>query len=446
MTDLTGRPDDAALAAERSVVGAMLISEPAIRDVLDRGLTVDDLYEPALQTVFAEIVSVFMAGGQADAITVSNGLSAHGSLARVGGPTFLHDLISEVPTAANATYYATIVREAALKRRLAGVAARLSQAVASGADPSDVLAAGYAQLDELSNADGNRSTLMPVQDLFLDHLDSLERRATKDDSEGVRSHLADLHALTGTFEPGQLIVVGGRPGSGKTVFGLDTARYNAVARGKKTAVFSMEMSKQELMDRMLAAHCQVGYSHIRHGTLSDNDWARIAQRSEAFRDAPLWVDDSANLTPADLKAKARQLQASQGLDLVIVDYLQLMSSGARAQSRETEISAMSRQMKLMAKELGVPVVLLSQLNRKPDSREGGRPMVSDLRESGGIENDADVIILVHREEILDPESEHAGTALLTVGKQRAGSTGDVRCLFQGAYTRMVDMERHLEAA
>jgi len=178
--------------------------------------------------------------------------------------------------------------------------------------------------------------------------------------------------------------------------------------------------------------------------LTEADWAKIAQRADSLREAPLWIDDSASLTPSDVKAKARQLQAAQGLDLVVVDYLQLMSSGIRHENRATEVAAMSRHMKLMAKELGVPVVVLSQLNRNSESREGGRPKMADLRESGGLEADADVILLVHREEMSVEESEHAGTALIIVGKQRAGSTGDVRVLFQGDKVRMVDMETRYE--
>lgn len=439
------QPDEAISQAERSVLGAMLLSEVAIRDVLELGLQPEHFYDPKAQTVFEEIRSVFMGGGSADAVTVSNGLLARGELARIGGAVALHTLVSEVPTTANASYYARIVREAATKRSLATAAARLAQAAASGAPAADVISVGYAQLDSLSDATGNRSTLLAVDDIFMDHLQSIEARAKRDDSDGVRPHLTDLHRIIGNLEPGQMIIVGGRPGSGKTTVGLDIARYNAVARGKKVAVFSMEMSRQELLDRILAAHCSVNYENVRTGRLSDGDWAKIAQRAEALREAPLWIDDSASLTPSDIKAKARQLQAAQGLDLIVVDYLQLMSSGSRNENRAVEVAAMSRHMKLMAKELGVPVIVLSQLNRNPESREGGRPKVGDLRESGGLEADADVILLVHREEMNVEESEHAGTALIIVGKQRAGSTGEVRVLFQGDKVRMVDMETRYDS-
>ena len=439
-----GAPNEAITQAERSVLGAMLLAEGAIRDVLELGLKPENFYDPKAQTIFAEICSVFMSGGSADPVTVSNGLLARGELARVGGAAALHALVAEVPTATNANYYAAIVRDAAIKRSLATAAARLAQAAASGAPAADVLTVGYSELDALSDTAGNRSTLLPVDDLFMPHLESIEARAARSDEEGVRPHLSDLHRMIGNLEPGQMIIIGGRPGSGKTTVGLDLARYNAIARGKKVAVFSMEMSKQELLARILAAHCSVDYEHVRSGRLTEADWAKNAQRANALREAPVWIDDSASLTPSDVKAKARQLQAAQGLDLVVVDYLQLMSSGVRHENRATEVAAMSRHMKLMAKELGVPVVVLSQLNRNSESREGGRPKMADLRESGGLEADADVILLVHREEMSVEESEHAGTALIIVGKQRAGSTGDVRVLFQGDKVRMVDMETRYE--
>jgi len=430
------------LAAEQSVLGGMLLSKEAIADVVEvlRG---EDFYRPAHQTVFNTILSLYARGEPADAVTVCAELGRLGELGRVGGAPYLHTLIASVPTASNAGYYAHIIAERATLRRLAEASVRIGQlAYGGGADVDQIV--DRAQAEVYSVTDRRLSEdYIAIEHLVQPTLDEMEALAAGDGAgQGVPTGFADLDELTGGgLHPSQLVVMAGRPSSGKTTLALDCARSAAIAHGMPTVIFSLEMSRSEITMRLLSAEAKVALQKMRTGRLNEEDWARLSRRVGTVADAPLYIDDSPNLTLMEIRAKARRLKQRHGLRLVVVDYLQLMSSPRRVESRQQEVAEFSRSLKLLAKELDVPVLALSQLNRGPEQRQDKKPMLADLRDSGGVEQDADLVVLIHREDLYDRETSRAGEADLLVAKHRNGPTGTVTVAFQGHYSRFVDMAR-----
>jgi replicative DNA helicase len=434
------------IPAEQSVLGGMLLSKDAIADVVEV-LRPGDFYRPAHQLVYDAILDLYGRGEPADAVTVSAELTRLGSLTRAGGPSYLHTLISSVPTAANAGYYAELVAERATLRRLVEAGTRIVQmgyGAASGSTDlmgsvDDVVDRAQAEVYEVTERRTSEDYVL-IESLLQGTMDEIDRiSATGGVGTGVPTGFAELDGVLNGLHPGQMITVAGRPGSGKSTLGLDFARAAAVKHGQATVVFSLEMSKLEIMMRLFSAEARVPLNHMRSGRMSDDDWSRMARRSGELAEAPLFVDDSPNLTMMEIRAKARRLKQRHDLKLVIIDYLQLMTSGKRVESRQQEVSEFSRAIKLLAKELEIPVVALSQLNRGPEQRTDKRPMISDLRESGSIEQDSDVVLLVHREEMYDKESTRAGEADLIVAKHRNGPTANVTVAFQGHYSRFADM-------
>lgn len=441
-SDVFDRVPPQDLAAEQSVLGGMLLSKDAIADVVElvRG---EDFYRPAHQTVFDTILALYARGEPADAVTVCAELARAGELLRAGGAPYLHTLISSVPTAANAGYYAGIVAERAILRRLAEASVRIGQLAYNGGGDVDQIvdraqAEVYAVTDRRLAED-----YIAVEHLVQPTLDEMEAIAAGGGTgQGVPTGFAELDALTGGgLHPSQLVVMAGRPSSGKTTLALDCARSAAIANGLPTVIFSLEMSRSEITMRLLSAEAKVALQKMRTGRLNEEDWARLSRRMGAVSDSPLYIDDSPNLTLMEIRAKARRLKQRHGLRMVVVDYLQLMSSPRRVESRQQEVAEFSRSLKLLAKELEVPVLALSQLNRGPEQRQDKKPMLADLRDSGGVEQDADLVVLIHREDLYDRETSRAGEADLLVAKHRNGPTGTVTVAFQGHYSRFVDMAR-----
>jgi replicative DNA helicase len=427
------------VAAEQSVLGAMLLSKDAIGDVAEvlRGR---DFYRPAHELVFDAIISLYGRGEPADAITVADELAKRGELGRVGGHIYIHDLLSTVSIASNASYYAEIVREKAVLRRLVEAAMRISQLGYSGqGDVAGIVDAAQQAVYEV--ADGKTSEdYQPLSALMESTLDEIEALSANGAISGVPTGFIDLDELTNGLHAGQMVIIAARPGVGKSTLGLDFARAASIQHGLCSAFFSLEMTKTEIVMRLISAEAQVPLNEIRRGHMSDENWRRIARKTADVSSAPLFIDDSPNQTMMEIRAKARRLKQRHDLKLVIVDYMQLMSSGKRVESRQLEVSEFSRQMKLLAKELDVPVVALSQLNRGPEQRTDKKPMLSDLRESGSLEQDADVVILLHRDDMYNNASERAGEADLIVAKHRNGQTRTVTVAFQGHYSRFVDMQ------
>ncbi len=435
-----------AVEAEQSVLGAMMLSKDAIADAVEV-VRPGDFYRPAHQLVFDAILDLYGRGEPADPITVSAELTRAGQLVRVGGANYLHTLVNTVPTAANAGYYAQIVAERATLRRLVTAGTRIVQMgydTASGSanivgSVDDVVDRAQAEVYEITERRTSED-YVHIESLLQSTLDEIDKiSATGGIGTGIPTGFHQLDEITNGLHPGQMITVAGRPGSGKSTLALDIARNAAVKHGKPTVIFSLEMGKLEIMMRLFSAEAGVALQNMRSGHMSDQDWTRLARRSSELAEAPLYIDDSPNLTMMEIRSKARRLRQRQDVQLIVIDYLQLMTSGKRVESRQQEVSEFSRSMKLLAKELDVPVVALSQLNRGPEQRTDKRPLLSDLRESGSIEQDSDMVLLVHRPDLYEPETERAGEADLIIAKHRNGPTATIAVAFQGRYSRFADM-------
>jgi replicative DNA helicase len=427
------------IAAEQSVLGAMLLSKDAIAEVLEN-LREQDFYRPAHQVVYGAILDLYSRGEPADAITISAELSRLGELGRIGGAPYLHTLVSGVPTAANAGYYARIVRERAVLRRLVEAGTRIvSMGYTGDGDVDNIVDRAQAEVYDVA-ARRTSEDYAPLSELLPGAMDEIEAISGRGGAlSGVPTGFADLDSLTNGLHPGQMIVLAARPSVGKSTLGLDFARSASIKNGLTSAIFSLEMGRNEIVMRLLSAEAMIPLGSMRAGTMSENDWQRLARTMSKVSEAPLFIDDSPNLTMMEIRAKARRLKQKHDLKLVVIDYMQLMTSGRRVESRQVEVSDFSRQMKLLAKELDVPVVAISQLNRGPEQRTDKRPMLSDLRESGSIEQDADMVILLHREDFYERESPRAGEADFIVAKHRNGPTASITVAFQGHYSRFVDM-------
>ena len=421
----------------------MLLSKDAIADVVEV-LGPGDFYRPAHQIVYDTILDLYGRGEPADPVTVSAELTRSGQLMRVGGAPYLHTLISAVPTAANAGFYAEIVAERATLRRLVEAGTRIVQlgygaADGQGGDVDQVVDRAQAEIYDVTERRTSEDyvRLETLLQGTMDEIDAISSRGGA--SVGVPTGFSELDQITNGLHSGQMVIIAARPAIGKSTLALDFARACSIKHGLTCAIFSLEMSKSEITMRLLSAEAKVALGHMRSGHMSDDDWARLARRMGEVADAPLYIDDSPNLTMMEIRAKARRMKQRHDLRLVIVDYLQLMTSGKRVESRQVEVSEFSRSLKLLAKELEVPVVALSQLNRGPEQRTDKKPMLSDLRESGSLEQDADMVLLLHREDAYERESPRAGEADLILAKHRNGPTGTVTVAFQGHYSRFVDM-------
>lgn len=379
------------VAAEQCVLGGMMLSKDAIADVVEvlRG---HDFYRPAHQIVFDVVIDLYGRGEPADPVTVSAELTKRGEIAKIGGAPYLHTLISSVPTAANAGYYAQIVRERAILRRLVEAGTRIVQiAYSAGGDADDIVdqaqAEVYAVTDRRTSED--YLPLSAIMEGALDEIEAINSRGGQ--LSGVPTGFSDLDQLVHGLHSGQMVIIAGRPGSGKSTLGLDIARSASIKHGLASCVFSLEMSRNEITMRLLAAEARVALHTMRSGTMTDDDWTRLARRMGEVSSAPLFIDDSPNMSMMEIRAKCRRLKQRHDLRLVVVDYLQLMSSPRRVENRQQEVSDFSRSLKLLAKELDVPVVALSQLNRSPEQRADKRPQLADLRESGCMTEDTTLL-------------------------------------------------------
>jgi replicative DNA helicase len=429
------------IAAEQCVLGGMMLSKDAISDVLEV-IKPTDHYRPAHQLVHEVILDLYGRGEPADAVTVAAELTKRGDIGKVGGAPYLHTLIASVPTAANAGYYARIVRERAILRRLVEVGTRIVQLGYAGDGDADELvdraqAEVYGVTERRSSDD-----YLPLSEIMPAALVEIEAIGSRGGTmTGVPTGFADLDALTNGLHPGQMIVVAARPAIGKSTLALDLARAASIKHGLASVMFSLEMSRNEITMRLLSAEARIALHNMRTGQMSDDDWTRLARRMSEVANAPMFIDDSPNMSMMEIRAKCRRLKQQHDLRLVIIDYLQLMTSPKRVENRQQEVSELSRSLKLLAKELNVPVIAVAQLNRGPEQRTDKRPMLSDLRESGSIEQDSDVVILLHREDAYERESPRAGEADFIVAKHRNGPTTTVTVAFQGHYSRFVDMAR-----
>ena len=398
-------------AAEMAVLGGMLMSKDAIGEV-SQMIDITDFYQPRNQTVYEAIINLFSASQPVDAVLVANQLLKDGDLEKVGGSDYLHSLVASVPTAANATFYADIIHQRAILRNVIAAGTKIAQLgyTAEGSQAEDVVNLAQAEVYEMSTGKV-RQDYAPIGTVITDTLDQIDRLQNGEVSKGVPTGFRDIDEVTQGLQPGQMIVVAGRPAMGKSTLGVDFARSAALHHNMTSVIFSLEMSKN-LQDKL--------------------------------QNAPLFIDDSPNMSLMEIRAKCRRLKQTNDLKLVVIDYLQLMTSGKAVESRQQEVSDFSRALKLLAKELEVPVVALSQLNRGPEMRQDKKPQLSDLRESGSIEQDADVVFLVHRPDAYDKE-DRPGEADIIMAKHRNGPTDTFNLAFLGAYSKFKDMPQDYQS-
>ncbi|WP_062137722.1 replicative DNA helicase [Demequina aestuarii] len=425
--------------AEQSVIGSMLLSKDAMADVIEsvRG---DDFYKPAHETIFDIAVKLYNAGDPVDALTVSAELQRTNQLGRIGGAEYLHTLIAVVPSAASAGYYARLVREQSILRRLVEAGTRIAAMGydSDGAEVDMVVDGAQAEIFSVTER-RNSEDYLAIGDVMEQTLEQVEASSNRDGQMlGIPTGFRDLDELTGGFQAGQMIVLAARPAIGKSTLGLDIARSASIKHGKPSVIFSLEMSREEITKRMLSAEAGVKLSKLTKGPMGPNDWERLAQTAAKVSKAPLYIDDSPNMSLMEIRAKCRRLKQQHGLELVVVDYLQLMSSGRKVESRQQEVSEFSRALKLLSKEIEVPVIAISQLNRGAEQRTEKKPMLSDMRESGAIEQDADIVILLHRDDAYDRDNR-PGEADFIVAKHRAGPTDTIAVAFKKDYAHFADM-------
>lgn len=430
------------LDAEESVLGAMLESKEAIANVIEI-LEGDDFYKPAHKEVYETILALYGKGEVPDAITVADELGRRGTLESIGGKPYIHGLLEAYPTAGAAGHYARIVEEHALLRRLIDAGNKVQEI--GFAMPDDV-AEAVDQAEEIVYQVGDRrlrDDIIPIYPLLTESMENIEAISNRGDSfTGVSSGFPDLDEMTIGWQPSNLIIVAARPSQGKSSLMSDFALNAAVKHSVPVVIFSLEMSRQEIVQRFLASEAKVDSQRIRKGTLQEQDWTRLSSALGRLSEAPIFIDDSANISMMEMRAKCRRLKAKHGLGLIIVDYLQLMQSPRKSENRQQEVSEISRNLKVLARELSVPVICASQLNRGVETRTDKRPMLGDLRESGAIEQDSDIVMFIYRDEVYNPDSEHKGEAELILAKHRNGPTGTVRLAFMNQYTKFASFAKN----
>jgi replicative DNA helicase len=430
------------IEAEQSILGGVLIENYAINKVMEV-LAPDDFYRESHRKIYKALIDLSERDEPADLITLTNELKNNGHLDSVGGASYITSLIDSVPTAANIEYYVKIVKEKAILRKLIQTSTEIiTQSYEDRGDVEGFLDEAERAIFDISE-NRVRPSFYPIRDVIKDSFKILERLYEKKELvTGIPSGFKELDRLTAGFQPSDLIIVAGRPSMGKTAFCLNVAQYAAIQKKIPIAIFSLEMSKEQLGIRMLCSEAHVEGTKLRSGFLNESDWPRLTIAAGNLSDASIFIDDTAALTILELRAKARRLKTEQGgLGMVIIDYLQLMKGRTRVESRQQEISEISRSLKALAKELRIPVIAVSQLSRKTEERTGNKPQLSDLRESGAIEQDADLILFIYRDEIYNraEDNPNKGKAEIIIGKQRNGPTGKVDLAFLDKFTTFKEL-------
>ncbi|HNQ18271.1 MAG TPA: replicative DNA helicase [Smithellaceae bacterium] len=431
------------IEAEQSIIGSILLENSAINSALEI-LSKNDFYSEAHRRIFGVIIELSEKNEPVDLITLSSALKDKNMLDSVGGTTYLASLVDSVPSAANIVHYAKIVKEKAVLRGLIGSATEIiNSCYDTGSDVDEVLDKAEHSIFEISE-NKVRPSFSPIREIVKDSFRSIEDLfARKQLITGVPTGFEKMDDLTSGLQKSELIIIAGRPSMGKTAFALNIAQYAAMEEQIPAAIFSLEMSKEQLAFRLLSSEAKVDSQRLRKGFLGETDWPKLTTAAGRLSEAPIFIDDTPGITVLEMKAKSRRLKADQGLGLIIVDYIQLMRTGSYRESREQEISEISRSLKALAKELRVPVIALSQLNRKVEERPNRRPQMADLRESGAIEQDADVIAFIYRDEVYNKSDDNPdkGIAEIIIAKQRNGPTGTVKLAFLEKFTSFENLAR-----
>jgi replicative DNA helicase len=429
------------IEAERSVIGAILLENEALNNVLEI-IGENDFYSESHRKIFSAILELYEKNEPSDLITLSNTLKNNNQLDSVGGVSYLASLVDNIPSAANVTYYSKIVKEKAILRGLIGAATEIiTKSYDAGKDVENILDEAEHTIFEISE-NKIKPAFYPIKEIVKDSFRTIEKLYEKKELvTGVPTGFEKLDDLTSGFQKSDLIIIAGRPSMGKTAFALNITQHVAIEKGIPVALFSLEMAKEQLSLRMLASEAKVNSQRLRKGFLGETDWPKLTTAAGRLSEAPIFIDDTPAITVLEMKAKARRLKSETDLGLIVLDYLQLMRGIRFKDSREQEISEISRSLKALAKELNIPVVALSQLNRKVEDRTNKRPQLADLRESGAIEQDADVITFIYRDEVYNRSEDNPekGMAEIIIGKQRNGPVGMVKLAFLEKYTSFVTL-------
>lgn len=425
--------------AERSVLGAMLIDPEAIEKCLQH-LEPEDFYQKSHQIIYQAVLELNRQGGAVDLITLSDYLQAQDHLKQAGGTSVLASLVDEVVSSANVESYAKLVREKAILRNLIKVGTNIiEESYQASSSTIDILDKVEREVFSVAQRSMNQAAI-PIRDMVKDAFQKIQEKFEKKSAiTGIPTGYDRLDSMLSGFQPSDLIILAARPSVGKTALCLNLASNISARENVASVVFSLEMSKEQLVQRLLCMESRVDGSRLRGGFLTDEDWPRLTHAASVLSEAPIFIDDTPSLTTFELRAKCRRLKKTHDLGFVIIDYLQLMRVKGKIESREREIAEISRSLKAMAKELNVPVLALSQLNRSLEARQDKRPVMSDLRESGAIEQDADIIMFLYRDEVYNPDTDQPGIAELLVSKHRNGATGVVKLAFLHEFTRFENL-------
>lgn len=439
-----GRIPPQSVEAEQSVIGAMLLDKEIIPTIVEI-LKSEDFYREDHREIYESIMELFDKGEAIDFITVADKLKLRGSLDSVGGLDYLTRLANVVPTTSNAKHYAKIVEEKSMLRKLIRASAEIVDMGYEASDEVSVVVdrAEKNIFDILQKR--NMRGFVPIKEVLVDALDKMEELYNnKGHITGIPTGFADLDLKTAGLQNSDLILVAARPAMGKTAFALNIAQYAAVHAHVPVAVFSLEMSREQLVNRVLCSESMIDSQRMRTGKLEDEDWKKIARAIGPLSEAPIYIDDTPGTTITEIRAKCRRLKLEKNLGLVVIDYLQLMQGSSKNDNRQQEISEISRSLKILAKEINVPVITLSQLSRAPEARADHRPILSDLRESGAIEQDADIVLFLYRDDYYNPDTEKRNIAEIIISKHRSGSTGTVELAWLGQFTKFANLEKNRE--
>ena len=432
------------IEAEQSVLGAMLLDREAIITASEH-IKPEDFYKDSHREVYEAVMDLFDKGEPVDLVTLTEQLRQRNTLEAVGGVAFLADLSSSVPTTANAVHYAKIIQEKSLLRKLIKVCGEISNMSYEAAEEAGVIVEfaekGIFDISQSRTSKG----FIPLKEILVSNFNRIEELYnTKGRTTGVSTGFIDIDGKTSGLQKSDLILVAARPSMGKTALALNIAQHAALKTGIPVAIFSLEMSKEQLVNRMICAEANIDSHKLRTGNLGDEDWPKLAEAVSRLSKASIYIDDTPGITVAEMRSKSRRLKLERGLELILIDYLQLMQGSGRAESSQQEISEISRALKALAREMDCPVLAISQLSRAPEMRSEHRPMLSDLRESGAIEQDADVVMFLYRDEYYHPDTEKKGIAEVILAKQRNGPTGTIELVWLDRFTKFADMAKYQE--
>jgi len=439
-----GRNPPQNISAEQAALGSMLLQEGAILHSVDI-LKPEDFYRKSHQIIFRCIIDLFEKSRGVDLVTLTEELNKRNLLEEVGGVTYLTNLINSVPTAANIEYYVKIIEEKAILRNLINNATKIiSMGYEEKEDGKVLLDKAEHLIFEVSQRNLGQS-FVPIKEILQDSFEKIEDLYHREEFiTGVPSGFDEFDDITTGFQSSEFIVIAGRPAMGKTAFCMNIAQFASISKSIPVAIFSLEMSKSQLVQRMLCSEARVDAHNLRKGRLAESDWPTLSMAAGRLASAPIFIDDSSGITCLEIKAKARRLKAQSNLGLVIIDYLQLIQSAGRIENRQQEITEISRSLKGLARELNVPIIAVSQLSRAVEQRIERRPRLSDLRESGAIEQDADLVVFIYREDYYKPKTEKKGIAEVIISKQRNGPTGKVELTFIKEYAKFENLARIAE--